>query len=334
MQAIGASVEIKYDTLSVPWWHWALLAVVVVGLILFDLLGHVINAHEPTFKEATKWTAFYVTLAIIFGLVLWIIHGSQFMVEYYAGYLTEYSLSLDNIFVFIIVISSFKIARKYQQKVLLFGIVIALILRLLFIIAGAALIAHFVWVFFIFGAWMVYTAIGQIWEGLTDETDTDDSYKEGFLVKIVKRFCAVTHEVKSAALVVKINQHKKAVTPLFICILAIGSIDLIFAIDSIPAIFGLTKQPYIVFAANAFALLGLRQIFFLVDGLLDRLIYLHFGLAAILGFIGYKQILHAAHGYGWITSIPEPGLYVSVGFILLTLLCTVIASSLKARHTR
>ncbi|QOQ39860.1 TerC/Alx family metal homeostasis membrane protein [Trueperella pecoris] len=317
-------------------WEWILLGAIVVGLIAVDLVGHVRNAHEPTLGEAARWTTFYVSLAIVFGVLTYVRHGGQFATEYFAGYLTEYSLSLDNIFVFIIIIAAFRVPRIYQQKVLLYGIVIALILRLIFILIGAKLIEQFIAVFFVFGAWMLYTAVKQVIDGIqegrkrkTNELD-DDEYSPTFVTRLISRVANVTDGYVGDRLVLR-RQGKTWITPLMLCIVSIGTIDLMFALDSIPAIFGLTKEPFIVFAANAFALLGLRQLFFLVDGLLERLIYLHYGLAVILGFIALKLLVHAFHGYDMLMFIPEPSIGVSVGVILGTILITVAASVYGSR---
>lgn len=324
--------------MQVHFWEWIVLGVIVIALILFDLLGHVRKAHEPTVGEAARWTAFYVSLAIIFGLITYFRHGGEFATEFFAGYITEYSLSLDNIFVFIIIIAAFQVPRIFQQKVLMYGIVIALVLRFIFILVGAALIERFVWVFFIFGLWMLYTAVKQVIDGIQEGRDrkagkvADDGYEPNFVVKLVSKIAPVAEGFENDHLLLK-RDGKIWLTPLLLCIISIGSIDLMFALDSIPAIFGLTKQPFIVFAANAFALLGLRQLFFLVDGLLERLIYLHYGLAAILGFISLKLLVHAFHGYEILTVIPEPSIIVSVSFILGTILLTVIASVIGSRKT-
>lgn len=322
--------------MQVALWEWIVLGVIVLALILFDLLGHVRKAHEPTIREAAIWTGFYVSLAVVFGLLTYFRHGGEFAAEFFAGYITEYSLSLDNIFVFIIVIAAFRVPRIYQQKVLMYGIVIALVLRFIFIMVGAALIQNFVWVFFIFGLWMVYTAVKQVLDGLQESRDRkagvsiEDEYQPTFVTRMVSKVAPVSQGFESDRLVFK-RDGKTWITPLLLCIVSIGSIDLMFALDSIPAIFGLTKQPFIVFASNAFALLGLRQLFFLVDGLLERLIYLHYGLAAILGFIGFKLLVHAFHGYDLLSFIPEPNTLISVSFILGTILVTVVASIYGSR---
>ena len=318
-------------------WEWIVLGILVVGLILFDLLGHVRKAHEPTIKESITWTAIYVSLALVFAGLTAIRHEPEFAIEFLAGYITEYSLSLDNIFVFIMIIAAFKVPRIYQQKVLMYGIIIALIARFVFIMIGAALVENFVWVFFIFGVWMAYTAIKQIVDAIKESRaggieEEEDEYKPNFMTRMISKAFPVTDGFVADHLVVR-RSGKTWLTPLMICIISIGTIDLMFALDSIPAIFGLTKQPFIVFASNAFALLGLRQLFFLVDGLLERLIYLHYGLAAILGFIAFKLLLHAFHGYGMMEFIPEPTIIVSVGFIIGAILITVIASLVGSRRT-
>lgn len=307
-------------------WEWGALALVALGLILFDLFGHVRKAHEPTLKEAATWSVIYIAFAVIFGLTLLWRHGSTFAGEYFAGFLTEKALSVDNIFVFIIVIASFKVPRRYQQKVLLFGIVIALIMRLIFILIGAALIERFVWIFFIFGLFLLYTAYKQVKEGIDDaEGEEDEEYEPNGIVRWAEKNFRVTEGFVGQKLVVR-REGKTWITPLLLCIIAIGTIDLVFALDSIPAIYGLTSEPFIVFSANVFALLGLRQLFFLVDGLLERLIYLHYGLAIILGFIALKLILHAFHGYDMLHAIPEPSILVSLSVIIGTIIITVILS--------
>lgn len=314
---------------------WIALAAIVITLITIDIVGHVRTPHAPTLKEASRWTAAYVTLAVGFGFLVWAVWGLRYAGEYWAGWVTEWSLSLDNLFVFVIIIAAFRVPREYQQKVLLSGIIIALVLRLIFILIGAALIAKASWIFYIFGVWLLYTAYGQIREGVGD--DDDDEYQETKFVRIVRKVFPVTDGFLSDKL---LHRHggKTYLTPMLLVILALGSTDLMFAFDSIPAIFGLTKEPFLVFAANAFALLGLRQLYFLIDGLLERLVYLHYGLAAILGFIGVKLVLHAMHenslsfingGQGF--NVPDIGIPASLGFIVVTLIVTVIASIIKSR---
>ncbi|USR80238.1 TerC/Alx family metal homeostasis membrane protein [Arcanobacterium pinnipediorum] len=323
----------------VEMWEWIVLSLLVISLILFDLFGHVRKAHEPTIGEAARWTAVYVSLAAVFGVATYIRHGARFATEFFAGYITEYSLSLDNIFVFIIIIAAFKVPRRFQQKVLMWGIIIALVFRFIFIMIGAALVEKFVWIFFAFGVWMVYTAVKQVLDGLKEARDRasgiveEIDYQPTAATKFISRVFPVTSGFVGDKLIHRASG-KTYLTPLLICIISIGTIDLLFALDSIPAIFGLTNEPFIVFASNAFALLGLRQLFFLVDGLLDRLIYLHYGLAGILGFIGFKLLLHAFHGYDMFTAIPEPGSGTSVAIILTIIIITVIASLLGSRKMR
>ncbi|MBM7825389.1 tellurite resistance protein TerC [Arcanobacterium pluranimalium] len=323
--------------MTVYLWEWFVLGAVVLVLILFDLFGHVRKAHEPTIKEAAIWSGIYISLAVAFGISLLLRHGSQFATEYFAGYITEYSLSLDNIFVFIIIIAAFKVPRIYQQKVLMYGIVIALTLRFVFILLGAALVERYIWVFFIFGAWMLYTAIKQVIDGVQEIRERDsnhelsDEYEPNFTTRLISKYVPTTDGYVGDRLVTR-RSGKTMITPLLLCIVSIGSVDLMFALDSIPAIYGLTKEPFIVFAANSFALLGLRQMFFLIDGLLEKLIYLHFGLAAILGFIALKLVLHASHGYGYFEAIPEPSIIFSVAFIVVSILITVIVSVLGAKR--
>ncbi len=314
-------------------WEWFALFAIIIALIAWDLLGHVRKPHEPTLKEAAIWSVIYIAIALLFGVLMYFRHSPQFATEYFAGYLTEKSLSLDNIFVFIIIIAAFKVPRIYQQKVVMWGIVIALVLRFAFIMVAAAIIEQFAWVFFIFGAWMLYTAIDQIRDGVGQERDRrdptksehGDEYTPNALTRYASKVFNVTDGYVGQRLLVR-RSGKTWITPLMLCVISIGSIDIMFALDSIPAIYGLTREPFIVFAANAFSLLGLRQLYFLVDGLLDKLIYLHFGLAFILGFIALKLLVHAFHGYDMLTFIPEPTPLQSTAVILVSIVITVFAS--------
>ena len=319
---------------------WVGLGLVVIVLISIDIIGHVRTPHAPTMKEAALWTVGYVSLAMLFGIAIWAIYGGQYAGEFYGGWITEWSLSLDNLFVFVIIMNSFRVPREYQQKALLSGIIIALVMRLIFILIGAALIERFSWVFFIFGAWLLWTAYSQARQGTGGDEKESEQGENGF-IRLVRRIVPVTDGYYSDRFLYR-HGGKTAVTPLLLVVLALGSADLMFAFDSIPAIFGLTKEPYLVFACNAFALLGLRQLYFLIDGLLDRLVYLHYGLAVILGFIGVKLILHALHentlpfingGQGF-ESVPEVGTPLSLAVIAGTLIITVIASILKSRHSK
>lgn len=317
---------------------WIGLAAIILTLIVIDIVGHVRTPHEPTMKEAAVWSVAYIGMALAFGGIVWFVWGGGFAQEYLAGYITEKALSIDNLFVFVIMMSSFKVPRKYQQEVLLAGIVIALILRLIFILAGAALIENFSWVFYFFGAWLLWTAFSQAREGVQEPDDDDEEYRPSGFVKLIARVIPMTDGFVGGKV---IHRHagRTMITPMMLCIIAIGTADVMFAVDSIPAIYSLTAEPYLVFAANAFSLLGLRQLYFLIDGLLDRLVYLHYGLAAILGFIGLKLVNHALHtnelpfinGGRHVDLVPEPSIAVSLGFIVVTIVITVIASLLSPR---
>ena len=247
--------------------------------------------------------------------------------EFFAGWLTEYSLSVDNLFVFLLIMANFAVPRAYQQKVLLIGIALSLVLRGIFIALGAEAIERFDWVFFIFGAFLVFTA----WKLATADDDAEDEFKENRVLRAANRVLPTTDEYQGASLLTRING-KRYVTPMLIVMIAIGTTDLIFALDSIPAIFGLTQEPYIVFTANVFALMGLRQLYFLIGGLLDRLVYLSYGLAVVLGFIGVKLILEAAHHHGmaWAPEIP---ILVSLSVIIVTLGITTILSLMQSART-
>ena len=321
---------------------WLALAAIILTMIAVDIVGHVRTPHEPTVREAAWWSAGYIAVAVVFGTIVAAVWGADYGEEYFAGYITEKSLSIDNLFVFVIMISSFRVPRRYQQEVLLAGIVIALVLRLVFILAGAALIENFSWVFYLFGAWLLWTAVAQAREGIEKPEEPDaDGYRPSGLVKLVSRIVPMTNGFVGGRL---LHRHagRTMITPLLLCIIAIGTADVMFAVDSIPAIYSLTAEPYLVFAANAFSLLGLRQLYFLIDGLLDRLVYLHYGLAAILGFIGLKLVNHALHtnevpfingGQPW-DAVTEPSTGVSLGLIVVVILITIIASVLASRRAR
>lgn len=271
---------------------WIATTAIVVALFAFDFFVVVRKPHEPTFRESAFWSIFYIGLAVVFGATAHLFSSSFNTGEFFAGYVTEKSLSVDNLFVFLVIMARFAVPPKYRPKVLLIGIAIALVLRALFIWAGAAAIEHFSWTFYIFGAFLVYTAIGLVRENNDDATHPE--YKESVLIRGIRKIIPVTDGYRQSSLSVR-EHGKRMITPMLIVVIALGTTDVLFALDSIPAIFGLTKDPYIVFTANAFALLGLRQLFFLVDGLLQRLVYLHYGLAAILAFIGAKLVFEALH---------------------------------------
>jgi len=326
--------------MDVPLWVWALTVVAIVGMLVFDLVGHVRTPHAPTLRESAIWSAVYVGIAVVFGLLILWFYGAEYGGEYFAGYITEKSLSVDNLFVFVLIMGSFAVPRELQQKVLLYGITFALALRTIFIFIGAAAIEEFSWVFYLFGAFLVWTAIAQARSG---GHSGDGEYHENAILRLTRKVLPTTEEYHSDKLSTRING-KRYITPLAIALVAIGSADILFAVDSIPAIFGLTEETFLVFAANAFSLLGLRQLFFLIDGLLDRLVYLSYGLAVILGFIGAKLLIHALHtnelpfvnGGEHVTVIPEIPTWLSLTVILATLLVTTAASLLKNRkdHAR
>lgn len=321
---------------------WLVLTLVVVVLIGVDIFGHVRTPHAPTIKESAWWSLAYVGLALLFAVFIWAVYGAQFAGQYLAGWATEKALSIDNLFVFVIIMNSFRVPRQYQQKALLSGIIIALVLRLVFILVGAAIIDRFSWVFYLFGIWLVYVAVTQVKaasESTGEETD-DAEYKEARLTRMVRRILPVTEGFKGDRFLFR-HGGKTYVTPLLLVVIALGSADIMFALDSIPAIFGLTQQPYLVFAANALALLGLRQLYFLIDGLLEKLIYLHWGLAFILAFIGAKLFLHAAHenslpfiNNGQPFDVPDIGIGISLGTIIGTIVVTVIASLIGSRYRK
>jgi len=269
---------------------WGITIVAIAGLLAFDYFAHIRKAHVPTLKEAAVWSSIYVGLAVVFGILVWVFGGSGMGSEYFAGYITEKALSVDNLFVFLIIMASFKVPREDQQKVLLFGIVFALIARTGFIFLGAALINSFSWIFYLFGLILLITA-GNL---LKPEGEGEDEEANNFIIRLAKRFLHTSQHYDGDKLFT-VENGKRMLTPMLLVMVAIGGTDILFALDSIPAIFGLTQNVFIVFTATAFSLMGLRQLYFLIDGLLDRLIYLAYGLAAILAFIGVKLILHALH---------------------------------------
>ena len=325
--------------MDVPFWVWAITIAGIIAMLVFDFVGHVRTPHAPSIREAATWSAVYVGIAVVFGLLVVAFAGGTAGGEYFAGYLTEKSLSVDNLFVFVLIMASFAVPRVAQQKVLLFGITFALVLRTVFILLGAAAIENFSWVFYLFGAILVYTAIVQARSGSHD--DEDEEFQENAVLRLVRKVLPTTEEHHGDRMVVTTGG-KRYITPLAIALIAIGTADIIFAVDSIPAIFGLTQDTYLVFAANAFSLLGLRQLFFLIDGLLDRLVYLAYGLAVILAFIGAKLIIHALHtnelpflnGGEHITAVPEVPMWLSLVVIVGTLLVTTVTSLRHDREVR
>jgi TerC family integral membrane protein len=339
IRAVAAPDRVcRRPPLNISAWVWIATLVVLVAILAVDLLIIGRRPHEPSMKEAGGWVAFYVALAIVFGAGVWIASGAKYAGEFYTGWLTEYSLSVDNLFVFVIIMGRFAVPRQFQQKVLLIGIVLALLMRGAFIAAGSALIAQFSWVFYIFGAFLVYTAFTLLKEGENDEED----FNENILIRWAKRALPVSSSFGDGRLMTLDNVGKRMFTPMLIVMIAIGTTDLLFALDSIPAIFGITKEPYLVFTANVFALMGLRQLFFLLGGLLERLVYLNYGLAAVLAFIGVKLVLEALHtntvpfinGGENIKWAPEIPIWLSLLVIVGTLGVATAASLAKSSRDR
>jgi tellurite resistance protein TerC len=321
--------------MDVAGWVWALTLVVLTGILVIDLLIIGRRPHEPSMRESTIWVCVYVGLAVLFGLGLWLIEGAEYAGQFAAGWLTEYSLSVDNLFIFLIIMSRFAVPRPYQQKVLLIGIVIALIMRGAFIAAGAALLHQFLWVFYLFGAFLLYTAIRLARQG-----NHEVEYHENRMIKISRRILPISQSYDGSRMTTRSPKGRLMFTPLVIVMIAIGTTDLVFALDSIPAIFGLTTETYLVFTANVFALMGLRQLYFLLGGLLNRLAYLSFGLAVVLAFIGVKLVLTALHANNvpfinggepveWAPVIP---IWLSLTIIIGTLAITTVASLIKTRR--
>jgi tellurite resistance protein TerC len=311
--------------------EWIITLGVTIAVLLFDVVFVARRPHEPTMRECALYLSFYVGLAVAFGVFVWKFHGSQFGLEFFAGWLTEYSLSLDNLFIFLIIMASFKVPKIYQQQALLVGIILALIFRGIFIAIGAVAINQFSWVFYVFGLFLVYTAVN-----LARNTDHDDD-AENVVVRFAQSHLKLTDRWEGLRLWITDNG-KRLMTPMFLVVVALGTIDLIFALDSIPAIYGLTQEPYLVFTANLFALMGLRQLYFLLGDLLKRLVYLSQGLALILAFIGVKLFLHALHenelpfiNGGEHVPVPEIPTLLSLGVIIVTLTITTVASLHKTR---
>jgi tellurite resistance protein TerC len=318
---------------ELPVWFEIATFVGLTVLLIADLAIVARRPHEPSVKEASLWVGFYVTLALIFGLLLLAFTNGTFATQFYAGWLTEYSLSVDNLFVFVIIMARFRVPRHLQQEALMVGIIIALVLRGLFILAGAAVIERFVWVFYIFGAFLVYTAIN-----LVRHRGEDEDYEENAFIRRMRKVLPMTQDFQGAKIRVT-EGGTKLWTPMIVVFLALGTTDLLFALDSIPAIFGLTREAFIVFTANVFALMGLRQLYFLLGGLLKRLVYLSLGLAVILAFIGVKLILEAVHENQYpfmghrepLESVPAIPTWLSLTVILGVLVVATVASLLKTR---
>ncbi|GAA3871337.1 TerC family protein [Streptomyces lacrimifluminis] len=302
---------------------FAVWTLTVVGLCVLVAVDFFIGRkpHDVSLKEAGTWTVVWVVLACLFGLGLAIYGGSKPTGEFFAGYITEKSLSVDNLFVFVLIMGKFAVPSQYQQRVLMVGVLVALVLRAGFIAAGAAIISTFSWVFYIFGAFLIWTA----WKLVQDakKGSHEEEYEENKLLKMAEKRFGVADRYHGTKLFI-VENGKRIMTPMMVVMLAIGSTDVLFALDSIPAIYGLTQDPYIVFTANAFALMGLRQLYFLIGGLLKKLVHLSYGLSIILGFIGVKLVLHALHESG--VHVPEISIPFSLGFIVLVLAVTTVTS--------
>ena len=315
-------------------WVWWLTVGIAAAILVFDVVLIARRPHRPSTRELTIALSVYVGAAVVFGLGMWAFAGGQLAGEFFAGWLTEYSLSVDNLFIFILIMASFQVPEKYQQFALMVGIVIAIVLRGIFIAVGAAAIERFSWVFYIFGAFLIYTAVKLASGGESD----DDEYEENRFMKLMERRFPATKAYDGTKLFTRENG-KKLATPLFFVIIALGTTDLLFALDSIPAIYGLTREPYIVLVANLFALMGLRQLYFLIGGLLKKLIYLSYGLAVLLAFIGVKLLLHALHenelpfiNGGEHVPVPEIPIAVSLGAIVVILGVTTVLSLWRTRR--
>ncbi|MFD7920294.1 TerC family protein [Streptomyces sp. NPDC059740] len=308
---------------------WILTVLGLCALVGADFLIGGRRPHEVSLREAATWTGVWVALAGLFGLGLYFFAGGEPAGEFFAGYVTEKSLSVDNLFVFVLIMGKFAVPAAYQQRVLMVGVLIALVLRAVFIAAGAAIIANFSWIFFVFGAFLVWTAWKLVQEARSGGA-ADEEFEENRLLRAVERRFPSTSRYHGTRLLV-VEGGRRLMTPMLVVVLAIGTTDLLFALDSIPAIFGLTQDPYVVFTANAFALMGLRQLYFLIGGLLEKLVHLSYGLSVILGFIGVKLVLHALHEQG--VPVPEISTQVSLGVICAVLVVTT-ATSLRASRRR
>ena len=324
--------------MNIPVWFEIGSLVVLVLILVGDLLLIRLRPHIPTTKESTLWVVFYVTLALVFAGLLYFFAGGQFAGEFLTGWALEYSLSIDNLFVFVLIMAQFSVPRRLQQQVLMVGIIIALVLRGIFILLGVAIIENFSPVFYIFGAFLIWTAIKQAMpEGDHDE----EVQRENFIVRLLRRRIEISDEYDGNRLRTVVDG-RKAWTPMLIVFVAIGVTDLMFAIDSIPAIFSITHNSFLVFTANIFALMGLRQLYFLLGDLLDRLRYLHYGIAVILGFIGVKLVLHAMHvnelpfinGGEHIDWAPDIPIWLSLTVILVSMAGATVASLIASSREK
>ncbi|MGO4594169.1 TerC family protein [Leifsonia sp. 2TAF2] len=318
---------------ALPLWFEITSFVALVLILAFDLLIVFKRPHIPSPKESALWVSFYVALALIFALLMLLIGDAEHAGQFLAGWLTEYSLSIDNLFVFVIIMGRFAVPRKYQQEVLMVGIILALVFRGVFILLGAGLIASFSAIFYLFGAFLLWTAFNQAF-GKHDDEGGEDTW----FIRFARRHLKVSTQYEGNKLRTTVAG-RRMFTPLIIVFLALGTTDLLFALDSIPAIFGITQSPFIVFTANVFALMGLRQLYFLLGHLLDKLVYLKYGIAFILAFIGVKLVFHAMHenelpfinNGEHIEWAPDISTWTSLIVIIGSMAVATIASLIKLR---
>lgn len=321
--------------MDVHLYAWIITVGVTVAILALDVFVIGRRPHEPSMKEAGIFIGIYIALAVLFGFGVWAVSGARYAGEFFAGWLTEYSLSIDNLFIFIIIMGALKVPRHLQQFALMVGIVLALVFRGIFIALGAVVINAFAGVFFLFGAFLIFTAVRLVID--YRKHDDEDEAPDNIAMRWVKRRIPSTTEFHGTRMVPRIDGRRMA-TPMLMVIIALGSTDLMFALDSIPAIYGLTQEPYLVFTANVFALMGLRQLYFLLGGMLRRLVYLSLGLSVILAFIGVKLIMHALHAtpvLSWVGIdphvVPEVPTWLSLMVIIVVLVVTTVASLIKSK---
>ncbi|WP_426183419.1 TerC/Alx family metal homeostasis membrane protein [Microbacterium sp. TWP3-1-2b2] len=323
--------------MNIPVWFEITSLVVLTVILIADLLLILKRPHIPSTKESSLWVAFYVTLALIFAAVLFFIGDAKTSLDFLTGWAMEYSLSIDNLFVFVLIMTQFSVPRRYQQEALMVGIIIALILRAVFILIVGAAVEHLSPIFYLFGAFLVFTAIRQ---AMPDKHEEDEQ-TENFIIRMLRRGIDISDDYDGSKIRTVVNG-KKMWTPMLIVFVSLGVTDLMFAVDSIPAIFGVTQDPFIVFTANLFALMGLRQLYFLLGDLLEKLRYLHYGVAFILGFIGVKLILHAMHenelpfinGGHPIEWAPDINNWVSLGVIFASMAVATVASLIASSREK
>jgi tellurite resistance protein TerC len=320
-------------SLEIPLWFELGSYVALLLIIAADVFIAYRRPHVPSTRESALWITFYVVLALVFAGLMLVFAGTEHAGQFVAGWLTEYSLSIDNLFVFLIIMARFSVPRKYQQEILMVGIILALVFRGIFILLGAALISNFSWIFYIFGLFLIYTAANQAFTSHDDEAETENK-----LIRMLRRRIAITDGYEGAKLRTIVDG-QRVFTPVLIVFIALGTTDLVFALDSIPAIFGITQEPFIVFTANVFALMGLRQLYFLLGDLVEKLVYLKYGIAAILAFIGVKLFFHALHenelpfinGGHHVEWAPEIDTFTSLGVIVGAMAIAVVASIIKLK---